>query len=117
MQLAAGDLTTPVEIQQRATTQHPVYGTQVEAGWATIATVWAQVQDMLPSRAERIAEGIDIARRPARVRMWFRDDITTDMRLKVGTRLMKIVAGPAVLGHRAGIEIMAEDQTTEGHDA
>lgn len=117
MKLAAGDLTTPVEIQQRVTTKNPTYGTRVEGPWTTIATVWAQVQDMLPSRGEKVAEGIDIARRPARIRMYYRDDLTSEMRLKIDNRVMKIVAGPAVLGNREGIEVMAEERSTEGQDA
>lgn len=118
MKLAAGDLTTPVEIQQRATTQDDTYGTRVEGAgaWTTFATVWAQVQDMLPSRGERVAEGIDIASRPARVRMYFRDDVTVEHRLKIGNRYLKIVSGPAELGHREGIEVVAVQQSTEGHD-
>lgn len=117
MKLAAGDLNTSVEIQQRATTRNATYGTRVEGEWTTIATVWAQVQDMLPSRAERVAEGVNIARRPSRIRMYYRDDVHSGLRLKIGSRLLKIVAGPAELGFREGIELITEEQTTEGQDA
>lgn len=114
--LDPGKLNTFVEIQGRATTQDAVYRTSVES-WSTIASVWAEVQDMLPSRGERVAEGINIARRPARVRMYYRDDVHSGMRMKIGSRLLKIVAGPAELGFREGIELLAEEQTTEGQDA
>lgn len=102
-----------VVIQRRTQTQDGTYGTPVVT-WVDHATVWAEVQDMLPSRAERIADGIDIARRPCRVRMLFRDDVTSDMRLKIGERYLRIIAGPAELGFRERIELMAEELTTEG---
>lgn len=85
--------------------------------WAPVATVWAQVQDVLPSRAERIAEGLSIANRPARIRMRYRDDITPDMRIIHGSRVMQIFAGPAELGRQDGLELMAEDYSTAGDGA
>lgn len=111
-----------VVIQRRTETQDPIYGTAIVT-WADLATIWAEVQDVLPSRAERVAEGIDIARRPARVRMLYRDDVTTDMRLKVlgrggnePDRLLQIIAGPAELGFRERIELMAEELSSGGQE-
>jgi SPP1 family predicted phage head-tail adaptor len=104
-----------VRILQRQETRETVYNTVV-ATWTELATVWAEVQDMLPSRAERIADGIDVARRPARVRMRWRDDVTTAMRLEVNGRTLQIVAGPAELGFREGIELIAEELTTSGQE-
>ena len=96
-----------------ANSQDPDYGTQ-STSWVPYATVWAEVQDMLPSRAERVAEGINLARRPSRIRMLYRDDITSDMRVKIGNRTLQIVAGPAELGRREEIEIVAEELSTMG---
>lgn len=109
-------------IQRRTETQDPVYGTAVVT-WADLATVWAEVQDVLPSRAERVADSIDIARRPSRVRMYYRDDVTTDMRFKLigrggneADRYLQIIAGPAELGFRDRIEFIAEESTTQGQE-
>jgi len=117
-----GAMNREVVIQRRTETQDPIYGTAIVT-WADLATVWAEVQDILPSRAERVAEGIDIARRPARVRMLYRDDVTTDMRFKVlgrggseADRVMQIIAGPAELGFRERVEFVAEELTTGGQE-
>lgn len=85
--------------------------------WALVATVWAQVQDMLPSRGERLANGLNIAARPARVRIRYRAGITSAMRLVMGTRVMQIVSAPAVLGRNQWLEFMVEDYSTAGNTA
>jgi head-tail adaptor len=86
-------------------------------GWEPVDTVWAQVRDMLPSRSERLSGGINVAARPARVRMRHRTDITPSMRFVMGSRIMQIVSGPAVLGSREGLEFMVEDYSTAGNAA
>jgi head-tail adaptor len=78
--------------------------------------VAAEVEDMLPSRGERLATGINVTTRPARVRLRFRDDITSSMRFVVGDRIMQITAGPAKLG-RDAIEFMVEDYSAAGNPA
>lgn len=97
--------------------------------WTTHAQEWAEVQDVLPSRGERIADGISISRRPARIRTLYRDDIDSTMRIALGVpvlatlgtvlpadvELLEIVAGPAELGRRDGLEMMAERQSTQGN--
>ncbi len=93
------------------------FGGAGKESWVPVATVWAQVRDVLPSRAERVGEGLSIANRPARIRMDYRDDITPDMRIIHGARVMQIVAGPAELGRRDAMEWMAEDYSTAGDGA
>lgn len=115
MRLSAGDLDRRIKIQSRSVTQDPVYGTSVET-WADFATVWANVQDMLPSRGEKIAEGVAVARRPCRIRIRYRSDVTSDMRIKIGERVLRIVTMPAELGRREGLEFIAEELTTGGQE-
>ena len=102
-----------IVIEHRAETQDDTYGTPV-VSWVPFATVWAEVQDMLPSRGDRVVEGVSITQRPARIRMLYRDGITSDMRIRYGSRLLKIVAGPAELGRREALEIVAEEFTPQG---
>jgi SPP1 family predicted phage head-tail adaptor len=83
--------------------------------WVEVATVWASVLDVLPSNAARVGETVTITRRPTRIRIRFREDITTDMRVIFRGRVLKIVAGPAELGFREGLEFMAEDYSTQGN--
>ena len=113
--IQAEKLDTEIVILRRTVAQEDVYGTSDET-WFDHDTVWADVQDMLPSRAERIGEGINIARRPCRIRLRWRDDITADMRIRIGSRELRIVTMPAELGRREGIELVAEELTTEGQE-
>ena len=116
MKLSAGRLDRRITFQHRVGTTDPTYGTKTYT-WEDIPvnpTVWAEVQDVLPSRAERLADGVNIARRPARVRTRWRDDVTGEMRVKVGERVMQIVAGPAELGRREGLEMLCEELSTSG---
>ncbi len=91
--------------------------------WVTVADrVPASVMDMLPSRGERPAEGMTVATRPARVRMRFRSDVTSAMRLVdvtwgVDGRVMQIITVPAELGRREGLEFMVEDYSPAGNRA
>lgn len=80
----------------------------------------ASVVDVLPSRAERLADGINVATRPARVRMRFRTDITASMRFIMTEpfhRVLQIVAGPAEVGVRDEVEFMVEDYSSAGNAA
>jgi head-tail adaptor len=86
-------------------------------GWQMVAEVWAQVRDALPSRSERLSDGINVSARPARVRMRYRTDITPNMRFVMGDRIMQIISGPAVLGSREGLEFMVEDYSSAGNPA
>ncbi len=85
--------------------------------WQLVAEAWASVQDMLPSRGEKIADGISVTSRPARVRMRYRTDVTSGMRFVSGERVMQIVAGPAELGRRDGVEFMVEEYSPAGNRA
>ena len=85
--------------------------------WEQVTTVWANVKDALPSRAERLGEGINMAARPARVRMRYRADVTADMRFVMGERIMQIVSGPAELGRREALEFMVEEYNPAGNPA
>lgn len=113
--MRAGDLDTRITIEHRVETQDPIYGTPI-VSWQTFATVWAEVKDVLPSRAEKIADGINISRRPARIRIRHLDGIDTTMRIKIGSRTLGIIAGPAELGRHVGIELIAEELSTQGQE-
>jgi head-tail adaptor len=85
--------------------------------WSLFCEVYAEIQDMLPSRGERIADGVNIASRPARVRTRFRTDITAAMRFVDGDRVMQIISGPAEIGRREALEFMVEDYKPAGNAA
>ena len=108
-------LNRQVVILQRSEQKDPKFNT-TKIVWLPLATVWANVLDMLPSRAERIADGIDVAQRPCRIRMRYRTDIDSTMHLRLDGRELRIVAGPSQLGRREGIELVAEELTTGGQE-
>lgn len=105
-----------IRIEVRQTAADPDYGTPVIT-WVTFATVWAQVQEVLPSKAETQGNDVRVAHRPARIRLRYLAGITTDMRvvlLSRGNRVLQIIAGPAELGRKEGLEFMAEEYSTDG---
>lgn len=98
--------------------------------WEPVDTpIPAGIVDALPSRGERIADGISIASHPARVRIRHRDGITPDMRILIGRwvddgeggivwqtdRVTQIVSGPAELGRREALEFMVEEYRPAGN--
>lgn len=97
--------------------------------WELVEDIWAEIEDMLPSRGERLATGINVATRPARVRVRYRDDLTPNMRLVEGAlivddvvdysgaRIMQIVTKPAELGRQEAYEFMVEDYRPAGNSA
>ena len=113
--MEAGKRRTRLVVEHRTTTQDPEYGTAIEI-WAVFKRLRGEVQDLLPSRGESVAEGIDIAKRPCRIRIRRRDDITSDMRVKIGARTLRIVTMPAEINRGRDTEFVAEELTTEGQE-
>jgi head-tail adaptor len=98
--------------------------------WQPVVEVWANVQDVPPSRGERLAEGINVASRPARVRMQYRGGISSSMRVLIGhyedvdgertwftDRTVQLITEPAELGFRDGLEFMVEEYRPAGNGA
>jgi len=104
-----------IRIESKQVTTDPDYGTQV-ISWVTFATVWAEIQDVLPSKGESQANGIRMSNRPARVRTRHLSGVTSDMRIVIPNRdnkVMQIVSGVAVIGRKEKIEFMAEEYSTD----
>lgn len=104
-------------IEYKSTTVDATYGTPSVA-WVLLETVWVEAQDVLPSRAESVRLGMQVARDQVRIRMRYRCDITPDMRIVLhrGTDVvLQIVGGPAEIGERQDrIELMCERYSTAG---
>lgn len=115
MRVRASDLDRRITILARTKT-----GTNADFGGSTlewtplVSNLPAKVEDMLPSKAESIADSLSIQRRPCKVWIRYRSDITSDMRVQFGDRIMEIVGGPAELGRRDGLEMACESVSTEG---
>lgn len=114
MRVTAPARDTEIIFQKRtAGTPDATYGTPTYA-WGDYATELADVQDILPSRSEHLTDNIEMQRNPTRIRTLYRDDITSDMRVKIGTRTLEIIGGPAEIGRRDGLEMVCEELSTEG---
>jgi SPP1 family predicted phage head-tail adaptor len=109
----ASRLDTRIRIERKLVTHDPQYGTE-QVTWTEFACVWAEVKDMLPSRAERLADSIQIGRRPARIRIRYLAGLAADMRVIIDTRIHQIISGPAMLGRREAMEFMVEEHSSEG---
>ena len=102
-----GELEHFVRFERR--TETPDFGSAGTEEWELVDEIWIGIRDSLPSRGEKIEGGFTTSTRPARVRMYWRDDVDTGMRLVAGDRIMQIVSAPAELGRRGGLELMVED--------
>lgn len=117
-------------LDKRIRIERPESGAGVDGAgsgsWAVVCQVAASVVDSLPSRGERLADGINVDARPARVRIRYRTDIDASMRFvllgwkngaDVDERIMQVVAGPAEVGTREWSEFMVESYSSAGNAA
>ena len=120
MKITAGQLDRRISIEQKSTATDANYGTPTvtwvplvaAAGSPTVAQRFAaQVQDVLPSRTEGVALGLNIARSPTRIRIRYRSDIDSSMRVTVhGTTdtVYQIIGGPSEIGRKEFTELLCE---------
>lgn len=106
------DLDRRVTIQRKVVTQDASYGSEVVT-WGVLAVVWAELRDVPPGRSETIRQGLQQARNQTRVRMRYRADVDSSMRIVDGTRVLQIIGGPAELGRREFLEVMTEAYSTD----
>lgn len=102
------NLNTRCEIQKKSVSQDSTYGTE-DIRWITLAVVWVEKQDELPSRSESIKNGLAVSALRSRVRMRFRSDLDSSMRCKINGETWQIISPSAMIGGRNEyIEIMIE---------
>lgn len=105
-----GNLDKRARIERKTVTQDPTYGTDVEV-WVTFASVWCNLADSMPSRDEQIRNGLTMNKVRSRMRIRYRGDITSNMRvvlMRPDEQVWQIIGGPAEIGVRDGIELMIE---------
>lgn len=119
--MKAGSLNRLITVEKKQISQEPVYGTDLitwvpliaQPGSPVIAERFhAEVQDVPPGRSESVALGLVTARNQTRIRLRWRNDITSDMRITLHGDtdvIYQIVAGPAeVDGRKELIEMVCE---------
>lgn len=110
--ISAGALRHRVVIEQKSVTRHPTLGSEV-VSWVELATVWARVADVRETARggdERATADQRIVQARTVVTVRYRDDITTDMRLRwaVRSRTLQIVS-KAEVGYRELLELACEE--------
>lgn len=113
----AGSLDRTITLLQRSAGRDPKYNTP-NGGWTAFAeNIAASVQDFVPSRGERLADGINITMRPSRVRIRYREGVTSAMRVLYRGETLEIATRPAELGRRDGLEFIVQAISTTGDTA
>ena len=110
----AGSLRDRARIEYKVATSDANFGTEVVT-WTLLATVWCNVQDELPSKSEAVKNGLVMGARRSRVRMRYRADLDSSMRLVISrpnSEVYQIIGGPAILGNKEGIELLCERYST-----
>ena len=110
-------MVAPFKCDEKVTIEHdiggvdPDYGTPVPNWVPLLARYWANVQDVLPSRAEATDNGLATSVVRARLRLQSAAAVTTKMRAVLHSRgdlVMQIIAGPALLDDRVHYEFQLE---------
>lgn len=105
-----------VSIERLTMTKDPVYGTQIQTWLPLHDHFWANVQDVLPSRAEAAGNGMAIGTRRARLRIRDAAGAVMTMRVRLHSRgsvAMQIVAGPARVEGTDYDEFMLESYSSD----
>ncbi len=105
-----GPLDRRIAIESPVVVVDPDYGTQTVT-WSPLAVVWANVEDVLPSRAESVKMGLAVALNQVRIRYRYRNDVNSAMRVRIVgpvERVLQIIAGPAEVGRHEFSEIVCE---------
>ena len=109
-----GPLPYVARLEYKTSSQDPTYGTELIT-WTLKRVIKVGLQDVLPSRAEVNTQGLPMATRPVRVRGNYCTDIDSSMRLIImrpDETVYQITGGPAVLGNKAGIEMMCAEYSS-----
>ena len=110
--MRAGRLNHRVSIHGVGIVDDPDYGPQPGQPIVVANRIAAEVQDVLPSKAESVQDGMAIAKNRTRIRLRYRTDIDSSMTVTVHgsyERTLEIIGGPAIIRDGAGIEIMCEE--------
>lgn len=127
----AGKYDTQVTFYKKVPSYDSTYGEQspnwtpveYEPGSPLVAKkFWAELQPVLPSRSEAVMQGVSMQSDKVRLRMRWRSDITSNMRVDVhGTgvpdKIYEVVSGPVEVvaeGRRRVLELMLERFSTSG---
>lgn len=105
-----------IRIESKSATQETAFGTETVT-WGTHATVWAEIRDELPSKSEAVKQGLRVATKRIRIRIWYLSTVTSAMRVVLLDRsnaTLQIIAPPAEIGRKKYMELVCEEYSTAG---
>lgn len=98
-----------ITIERRTIAKDGTYGAAVPT-WVTLAVLWAERRDALPSRQDSTQQGMERTRAAVRYRFRYPDvDLDSTMRVRDGAQLLQIVGPAAEIGRREWMEIACEE--------
>lgn len=97
-------------IAYKSVSHDPHYGTE-KITWKNKAITWCEVQDVLPSRSEALKSGVSIGTKQARLRMRYRKDLDSSMRVVIDGVIYQVISDFAELGNRQYLEALIERYT------
>lgn len=112
--MAERPLDKRIRFEERSRTIDPVWKTVSGESWGEVCAVWASVWEVLPARAERMGESIDVSRRLFDIEVRYGAPINAEMRVRYGELAMKIVSGPTEKGRKHRLVLRCEVVSTEG---
>src|SRR5688500_11508284 len=101
------DLNRRCRIEYPVKTKDPVHGSVVTT-WALNGVVWCNIQDVLPSRSEAIKNGLAVGAKQARLRIRYRTDLNSGMRVIIDGVIYQIISDFAEVGKKQFCEAMIE---------
>jgi SPP1 family predicted phage head-tail adaptor len=106
-----GTLDRRVTIEQKSVARDGNFGSEV-VSWVTLASVWAGMTEPLDVKlggAEKVADHERVLVRQVRVRIRYRSDVTSAMRVNdtYRSRILQIVS-MAEVGRREALDLMCE---------
>ena len=110
-----GNLDDRIRVEQEVPTRDPRTN-EVKIAWVAAGALWADIQDVLPSQDEATIAGVDLSKRPAKVRTRYCSWLTSKMRfvdLRTN-RILSLISGPAELGRKEAMDWLANTYSTEG---
>lgn len=108
-----GPLDVRIRFLTQTANQNSDYGTE-GGGWVPHADAWASMEDVMPSKDEKLLQGaMEVGTIKTRLRFRWRDDIDSSMRVQILNplaRTMEIIGGPAqIAGRRRYMEVLCEE--------
>lgn len=113
LNLTVGQLDRQVIVEQRSVARDSAFNSEVVT-WSTLATLWAQIVESStpPASNPGQADALAAYQRPMKIRIRWRADVDTTLRLNYGGRLLQIT-GTAELGRRQWLELACQEWAHE----